>query len=68
MYLCQEQPLKFAQEILPLMTVDINTNKDEEIIQSTATCLDAIADLKVVKCKHMLELADTLIHHLRMFN
>jgi hypothetical protein len=66
--LCKENPLRFATEILPQISSDINVNKDEELIERTATSLEAIADLKVVRSKYMLELADILITHLRTFN
>jgi len=66
--LVRENPLKFAEEILPIICIDINVNKDEDLIERTATSLEAITELKLIKTKYMIELADTLIHHLRMFN
>lgn len=66
--LCRQNPTKFAEEILPLISLDINVNKDEELIERTANSLEAVADLELIPAGPMLELADTLIHHLRMFN
>ena len=66
--MCKENPLRFAQEILPQISSDINVNKDEELIERTASSLEAITDLKLIRSKYMLELADTLIIHLRTFN
>jgi hypothetical protein len=64
----KDNPLKFAEEILPMISLDINVQKDEDLIERTASSLEAIVDLKLIKAKYMIELADTLIHHLRVFN
>ncbi len=51
-----------------MISLDINVQKDEDLIERTASSLEAIVDLKLIKTKYMIELADTLIHHLRVFN
>ena len=44
-----------------MISLDINVQKDEDLIERTASSLEAIVDLKLIKAKYMIELADTLI-------
>ena len=46
--LARENPKQFCSEILPMLQVDINVNKDEDQIRQTAESLDLIADLKLL--------------------
>jgi hypothetical protein len=38
------------------------------IIAKTCEALEVITELKLIRPKYMLELAEAIIHHLRMFN
>ena len=68
-WLCEEDPRRFANEILPLLSSAIyNTAKDDEMQRKLATSMEVVIDLKKIDSKAMIALADKLMNNLRHFN